>query len=141
MSLDVLGDLNWWAVLVAALVYWILGAVWFSPMAFTKPWLESMGHTPDPDAKPGPATIFTPLISCLLMAVGLGVLASWGGADGFGDGIRLGLVAGVGLVSAVLGITAYFEPTKVSRLTWGAITVGYHFVGVLIVAIIVSIWT
>jgi hypothetical protein len=68
------------------------------------------------------------------------ILAEWAGADGLGDGIRLGLVVGIGLVMSLVGVTAFFEPTKKSKLAWGVITAGYHFVGVVVVALIVASW-
>ena len=40
MTLDGLGDLNWLAVLVAALVYFILGAIWYAPPIFGRAWMR-----------------------------------------------------------------------------------------------------
>lgn len=34
MSFDVLGDLNWLAVVVAAIAYFALGALWYAPPVF-----------------------------------------------------------------------------------------------------------
>ena len=36
MSFDALGDLNWLAVIVAAIAYFALGAIWFAPPVFGK---------------------------------------------------------------------------------------------------------
>ena len=45
---------NYWAVLVAAVAAWVLGAVWY--MALSKPWLAALGKTEadmkGPDGKP-----------------------------------------------------------------------------------------
>lgn len=38
MTLDALGQINWLAVIVATIVYFALGALWYSPVAFGKPW-------------------------------------------------------------------------------------------------------
>jgi hypothetical protein len=37
------GGINIWAVVVAAVVYWLLGAAWFTLLS--KPWLDSIGKT------------------------------------------------------------------------------------------------
>ena len=42
MTLD-FSQLNWLAVIVAALVYFALGALWYSPMLFSRAWQRSIG--------------------------------------------------------------------------------------------------
>ncbi len=42
MTLDVMSELNWLAVLVGAVIYFALGALWYSPMLFARPWQASM---------------------------------------------------------------------------------------------------
>ena len=42
MTID-LGQLNWLAVIVGALVYFALGALWYSPMFLGKAWQRSIG--------------------------------------------------------------------------------------------------
>jgi ABC-type uncharacterized transport system permease subunit len=39
--------INPWAVLVAAIVAYLVGWAWYSPILWAKPWLESRGKTPD----------------------------------------------------------------------------------------------
>lgn len=31
---------NPWAILVAAVIQWVLGAIWYSPLLFAKPWKD-----------------------------------------------------------------------------------------------------
>ena len=38
-------DINYWAVLVAALASYLIGALWYSPLLFGKAWIELMGFT------------------------------------------------------------------------------------------------
>lgn len=40
-------ELNYVAVLVAGLVYWLIGGLWYSPILFVKPWMEAMGFKKD----------------------------------------------------------------------------------------------
>jgi Protein of unknown function (DUF1761) len=47
MDLDVLGDLNWLAVIVATLAYFFLGALWFAPPVFGSTWQKTGGY-PEP---------------------------------------------------------------------------------------------
>ena len=36
-------DINIWAVLVSALAFWALGALWYSPVLFAKRWQKEVG--------------------------------------------------------------------------------------------------
>jgi len=38
---------NPWGVLLAAVVAFIIGSVWYSPLLFSKAWLDGFGKTPD----------------------------------------------------------------------------------------------
>jgi hypothetical protein len=38
-------DVNWIAIIVAAIVPMVLGALWYSPMLFAEPWMRAVGRT------------------------------------------------------------------------------------------------
>src|SRR3982751_862653 len=40
-------NINWLAVLVAAILRLVVGSIWFSPIAFVKPWQQLTGVTPE----------------------------------------------------------------------------------------------
>ena len=141
MSFDVLGQLNWLAVIVGGVIYFALGALWYSPMLFARPWQRSIGW--DPEATPPemkPTTYIVPLIAYLVMAVAVGTVAAASGSDTLVDGIVLGLVLGVGLSLMHTLVDAVFDPNKPQPWTWFAINGSYHALGLLIVAVIVSAW-
>lgn len=141
MSFDVLGDLNWLAVILGGVAYFGLGAIWFAQVTFGKAWQRSMGwETTEDQPGPGPALYIGPLITCLLSSLAVGMIAKSTGSDTFADGIVLGLVVGVGVSAAVLFVTGIFDPKKPQPMTWFAISAGYHLVGLLIASVIVSIW-
>lgn len=141
MSFDVLGDLNWLAVILGGVAYFALGALWFATVTFGKAWQRSMGWETDEDQPgPGAALYVGPLITCLLSSLAVGMLAKATGSTTFGDGIVLGLVVGVGVSAAVLFVTGIFDPKKPQPMTWFAIAAGYHLVGLLIASVIVSVW-
>jgi hypothetical protein len=141
MSFSVLGELNWLAVIVAAIAYFALGALWFMPRTFGDAWARALGWEPTEEDQPNPLVYFGPLVTSLIASIALAMFATASGSDSFGEGIVLGLVAGVGIAAAVLAVGAYFDPK--SRKPWivFAIHGGYHVVGILIAAVIVSVWT
>jgi len=53
----------------------------------------------------------------------------------------LGLVAGVLVAGSALLVTGFFDPKKPQPMVWVGITAGYHVVGYVIAAVILSLWT
>jgi hypothetical protein len=140
MAFD-LGQLNWLAVVVGAVVYFALGALWYSPLLFARPWQRSIGwdetRTPPQQSI---ATYVLPLIAYFVMAIAVGMLAAATGTDELGEGIVLGLVLGIGLSLAHTFVDAVFSPEKPEPWTWLAINGTYHALGLVIVAVIIAIW-
>jgi hypothetical protein len=141
VSFDLLSDLNWLAVLVAALAYFAIGALWYAPPVFGKVWAAAGGFAlPEPGTRPNPAIYLTPLVGSLLSAIALGMIAKASGTDTFEEGIVLGLVVAVGFAISIALVTAQFETSKPKPMVWGAVNGGYHVVGNLLAAIIVASW-
>ena len=141
MSLDLVGEINWLATIVAALVYFVLGAIWFAPPLFGGAWAAAAGmQMPGEGAGPGAGIYAAPLIGTLLASIATAVIARGTGSTTLGDGVVLGIVLGIGFVASLMATTIAFETTKPNPTTWGVITAGYHFVGIVAVALIVSAW-
>ena len=140
MTLD-FSQLNWLAIVVGAVVYFALGALWYSNVLFAKAWQRSIGwdaaRTPPEQS---PMTYVIPLIAYLVMAVAVGLLAAATGTDTFTEGLVLGLVIGIGLSLAHTFVDASFDPNKPEPWTWFAINGAYHTIGLIIVAVIVAVW-
>ena len=100
MTFDGLSDLNWLAVLVAALAYFAIGALWYAPPVFGRPWMAAGGMTmPEEGTRPSPAIYLTPLVGSVLSSVALAMLAEATGTDTLQRGIVLGLVAAIIIAS------------------------------------------
>jgi hypothetical protein len=141
MSFDTLGDLNWLAVIVAAIVWYAVGAVWYMPAVFGKPWMRSIGW--DPDASPPamtPVTYAIPLLAMVVGTAGIGMLAVATATDTFGEGLVLGLVLGVAISTVLFVVTAVFDPLRPEPVTWVWTTGGYHLVGILVASVILAVW-
>ncbi|WP_412538988.1 DUF1761 domain-containing protein [Longispora sp. K20-0274] len=141
MTFGVLGDLNWWAVLVAIVAYFALGGLWFSNLLFAKPWIRATGAEMAGGVNPGPSYYIGPLITCSVATVATAMLAHATGTDTFAEGLVLGIVVGLGISAAVLFVTGFFDPQKARPMLWVAITAGYHLVGLTLVAVILALWT
>lgn len=141
MTFDVLGDLNWLAVLVAGVAFFALGGLWYSNLMFGKQWSLAVGWEAPEGERPPVSLYLMPLATCLVSAVGLAMLAVATSSDTVGEGVVLGLVTGIALAASALVVTGFFDPKKPQPMVWVAITSGYHVVGFVVVATIVSAWT
>jgi hypothetical protein len=141
MSLDVLGDVNWLAIIVATLAYFALGGIWFARKVFGDIWTRSIGWDASTEESPGSAVYVGPLITCFVATLAIAMIAQAAGSDGVGDGIVLGIVAGLGIAGSVLFVTGYFDMTKQNPKTWFGVIGGYHLLGITIAAVILSVWT
>ena len=140
MTLDP-AQVNWVAVVIAGLIYFAIGAVWYSPLLFSGAWQRSIGW--DAERTPpemNPVTYLVPLLAYLVMAAAVALLAVGLGSDTFGEGLVLGLVVGVGLSLMHTLVDAEFDPNKPHPWVWFAINGTYHTLGLIIVAVIVSVW-
>ena len=50
--------INVWAVLLAALAFWALGALWYSPLLFSKRWQKEVGFKEEDITKTNMALVF-----------------------------------------------------------------------------------
>ncbi|HYM52091.1 MAG TPA: DUF1761 domain-containing protein [Candidatus Dormibacteraeota bacterium] len=142
MSFDLLGQLNWLAVIVGAVIYFALGALWYSNVLFAKPWQKSIGWDPtqQPEPQQNPLTYVVPGLAYLVMAVATGMIAKATGSGTLGDGIVLGLILGVGYGLATSLVNAFFTPNSPQPMVTFAITGTYNLIGFVIMAVIVSVW-
>lgn len=137
MTFDAFGEMNWAAVVVAAVAYYALGGLWFAEFAFYPAWRRSMGW----EKRPLGASYYVgPFVTSLLTAVALGALAEATGSSTFGASVVLGLVVGLGVAAAVIFNTGALDPNKPRPLTWFGVTGGYHLVGTLIASAVVTLW-
>ena len=139
MSFD-LGGLNWVAVIVGTLVYFLLGAVWFAQQSpIGRAWIEASGYTsPTSGFSSGQGFYLFPAVTCLLAVIAVALLANAVGADTAGEGLVLGLVVGVAVAAAVINLAA-FEFSKPSRWAFGFIDAAYHVVGLTAAAVILAV--
>lgn len=141
MDFEVLSDLNWLAVIVAAVAFFALGGAWFVPKMFGDVWTKAIGWQPSEEDGGNAAIYALPFIGGFVMSIATAMLAEATGSDTFGEGVVLGLVLAIGFAAAIIFITAVFSPKTPKPWTWFGIMAGYYGLGLLIVSVIVSAWT
>ena len=135
MSLSV-GGLPWFGIALATLAYYLLGAVWFTPL-FGRAWDAALGHTRESNSRFAPRYYVVPLISCLVVTTATAMLAYALDLDRISDALVLGSIVGLGYAASVT-LTNAVTPTTPRPWLFAIVTGGYHLVGCLIVATIVA---
>ncbi|MGI8775159.1 MAG: DUF1761 domain-containing protein [Actinomycetota bacterium] len=128
-----LGDVNWFAVLVAVISHQIIGFLWYGPL-FSKTWLSAMGKQRE-DVQGGmDASMIWALIASAVSAVGIALLLTMTDDPSTGLGIVVGLVAALSFAGATTFTETAFEERKplLSALFTGYALVGYAVMGALI---------
>lgn len=97
--------ISWWGVGLAAVSMFVIGALWFGVL-FARPWQRAAGVSDEQLARGFPAVLGGSFVLSVVAAVSLGFLI---GAEGTLFGAIAGLVTGVTLVTAFLGIVYLFE--------------------------------
>jgi Protein of unknown function (DUF1761) len=135
VTFDVLGDINYLAVIVAAVAYFAWSAIYYAPPLTGKAWQKASGLTQE-QMRPTPAIFVGSFIAYFLMALTLAAIARSTGASDFGDGVVLGLFVGVGIVAAATYNGSLYEQRM--NLAW--INIGNAVIGFIIMAVIVTVW-
>lgn len=133
---DVLGDPNRLAVIVATILYYMLGGLWFSQFVFGRVWDESIGFERRNDWKFGPVFYVGPFVGCLVTSIATAILVYAVEIQSFGDAVLLGLITGIGYAGAV-SVTNAITPRNPRPLVHGMINGSYHLLGIVVVSAII----
>jgi hypothetical protein len=140
MSLNVLGDLNWFAVIVSTIAYFALGALWYAEFAFGKAWQRAAGWDLNPPDNAGAGIYAVPLVTCFAATLATAMIAAASGTDNIMEGILLGIIVGVGVALPVMFVTGTYDMTKPAPMTFAVIGAGYHIVGLTLAGAILGLW-
>jgi hypothetical protein len=130
--------LNLVAILVSAVILWVLGAVWYSPALFAKPWMAALGITPDPSKKKGLLLgMISSFVGDFILAFVLNHFTLWAHATTFGWGALIGFITWVGFFVAPSFPQGIYE-NRPFKLFF--INNGYWLIGLIIVGGLLAIW-
>ena len=128
---------NYAAVVVAAVAYWLLGALWYAVL-FNKPWM-ALEHVTEEQAK-----TMNPLVPYviafvleLLMAFVLAQICTWRNANTAAKGASLGILLWIGFIGPVTYMTYMFEMRSMELF---AINEFYPLAGLCLMGIILGAW-
>jgi hypothetical protein len=144
--------INWLAVFVAAIVIFVLGGLWYSPVLFAKRWIALQGKTEE-QMRAEAASANMPLlyvgaaVTSVLIAFALALIlahigrdpamAEAGGGVSAHHGALIGFVCWLGFAASTSYATATFSG-KPKQLWF--IDTAYNLVCFVIAGIILAVW-
>jgi hypothetical protein len=126
------------AVLVAAVVFFAIGAVWYT--VFSVPWLAGIGKTVEQlmkDNGGSPAPYIVGFLAIVVMCYTLNWIVQRGLEPSAGSGALAGATVAFGIVGATLALNYGFEARGV---TLWFINAGYVLIGLVITGAIIGAW-
>jgi hypothetical protein len=127
-------DLNWLAVIAAAVSAFVLGGLWYGPL-FKAAWCREAGVDPA-SAPPHPARIFAVAFACSLLSALMFGLFLPPAATG-SQGAAVGFVVGMFFVAMSFGINYAFAQRSLKL--W-LIDSGYHILQFSLYGLILGAW-
>jgi hypothetical protein len=129
-------NLNWLAIIVAAISAFVLGGLWYSPLMFVKRWMKEAGITEEDTKRTNMIRLFgsallLSLIAAFFLAMFLGPKA------GAGFGAMAGFMAGFGWVFTFMGISYLFESRTLVHFL---INAAYSVLSLTIMGFIIGVW-
>jgi hypothetical protein len=131
----VIGELNWFAIIIATFAYYILGAVWFTPL-FGKSYDKATGVQRAKNHKWPMIYYIGPFISSFVVAIATALLIYVLHIQQLSDALMLGVIVGIGYASSI-SFNNSIAPNMPKPLLFGAVTGAYHLVGIILVAAII----
>ncbi len=133
-------DINWVAVIVAAIVSMALGAFWYSPAGFGKQWVALMGFTDQQQKamKKGAGKAYAlAFIGALITSAVLAMLVDWAQAITMIDGAKVGFWIWLGFVATTMAGMMLWEGKPMKLYTLNS---GYHLVNFILMGAILAAW-
>lgn len=129
---------HWWHILVAAIGYFALGAVWYGPI-FGKQWVKLCNiNMDDPNAKKGVAAImFGSFICMVLSTLALEVILHRLMIHHWLGGLKWGVFLGVMFNSSAISINYLYNKKP---LMLYIIDCAYQTIGLGIAGVILAYW-
>lgn len=138
MILDLFGDLNWLAIVVATIAWFAFSAVWYSIPPLSKAWASAARVDTSGDGPPLALLFIPTLIGYFVTTIVIGLLVAGTGADGVGDGIVLGVVLGIGfgMVGALVNQAYESKGSSYFLINGVNAVIAYAIVGAIL-----AVWT
>ncbi|HXX63441.1 MAG TPA: DUF1761 domain-containing protein [Bacteroidota bacterium] len=130
--------MNYLAILVAAVVNMIIGALWYSPLLFAKPWMALNNMTPESmkNVNPGPLyaqSFIATLVTYFFLAMAIQLTSAATAIDG----MKTAFCVWLGFITTVQFTANVFSPKKIQAYF---LDTGYQLAAILVAGVILALW-
>lgn len=125
-------------IFLAAVAMFALGAVWYSPLLFAKPWGLALGidMSKQPDSKAMLRLFAATFVLLLLCAAVLDCfIASWAAGEGLSHGLAVGFLGGL-IAAFTTGINYVYEGRSLKLF---CINAGYDIIGFCMMGVVLAL--
>ena len=129
--------ISWFAVIIAAVVKFLIGWGWYSPPVLGKRWAELSGQSLTTDVSGLMPALVAQIIGDLIMAYILARFVIHYGDPSLLRGALVGFMAWLGFVATVMVASMFYEKKSAELI---AINAGYQLVGIVIMGAILGVW-
>ncbi|MBW8911746.1 MAG: DUF1761 domain-containing protein [Sphingomonas sp.] len=130
-----LQQLNWLAIIVAALASYFPGAIWYSPIGFLHPWARELGVDLGVKPKGVGRRVAIGLIPALVATIAFALVV--GPHPSLSHAVARAIVIAIGFIATSFAIQYLYENR--GPAFW-LINAGYHLVQFLIMGAILALW-
>jgi hypothetical protein len=130
---------NYWAVLVSAAAYWVLGGLWYD-LLFSKQWMALEKMSAEQASSANPVWIWPFILTFLLnllIAFVLAQICIWRNANTAARGAAVGVFLWIGILGPVVYTTYMYEMRSMELF---AINEFYSLVGLCMMGAILGAW-
>ncbi|HYG10226.1 MAG TPA: DUF1761 domain-containing protein [Pyrinomonadaceae bacterium] len=133
--------INYAAVAASALLYWLLGGLWYSPLLFGGKFIEIMRWSPEQlariEAEGAGAQLALAFLGSLVAAYVLAHVVRYASAENAVDGAKTGLWLWLGFIVTTNLNTVFFEFRPAGLYL---INIGYHLFAFLSMGALLAVW-
>jgi hypothetical protein len=127
--------INFTAVLIAAVIMWLLGALWYG-LLFKKSWRKLVGYAEGEKPKNMVFGLICSFIANIVLAFVMAHIAAWAGSRLFTEGAKLGVICWLGFMAPPLFAQHIHEGRRVNLF---AINAGYWLLAMAIAGGILAV--
>lgn len=130
--------IDWIAFVVAIVAVMALGSIWYSPIAFMRPWLRGIGKTQDQITKKQQSTAMGLMVlTTILSVLGVAILYGWLGRGGVGAGLLAG-----GFLWVFVGLPQRVNDIAFEGRSWILLPIsgGYYLISHLLIGLVFGLF-
>ena len=136
MPASIISEINYSAVLVAGIVYYFLGCIWYNPKELGNIWLQ-LNYLKIDGKKNYSLLLLLSLISTLTASFILSYFIYLAGANSFISGAAIGILSAIGIMTTTVGFSFASEEKQIKLVLADT---GYHLISFMIMGMIISVW-